>query len=61
MAKTKKEPKETRWQTHVYLTPDDFMRLKHIADTESRSMTGQIEYFLRRGIADYELVNPKQV
>lgn len=49
----KKEPKQQRWQTHVYLTVDDFMRLKEIADKESRSCTMQIEYFLRKALANY--------
>ena len=49
----KKEPKEARWQTHVYLNEGDFLRLKAIADKESRSTTMQIEYFLRKAIANY--------
>lgn len=53
MAKVKKEPKPERWQTHVYLSADDFVRLKQIADQESRSTTMQIEYFLRQAIANY--------
>lgn len=54
MTKAKKAPKPERWQTHVYLSADDFADLKKIADAESRSTTGQIEYFLRRAIADYK-------
>lgn len=49
MANKKKE----RWQTHVYLTEDDFASLKMIADKESRSTTMQIEYFLRQAISAY--------
>lgn len=52
--------KKDRWQTHVYLTEDDFLRLKQIAEKESRSTTMQIEYFLRQAIADYgEVVRPR--
>lgn len=53
MSAVKKAPKSTRWQTHVYLSEDDFMKLKEIADKESRSTTMQIEYFLRKAIASY--------
>lgn len=58
--KVAKEPKPERWQTHVYLTADDFANLKKIADKESRSTTGQIEFFLRKSIASYldEKVTP---
>lgn len=51
VAKVKKEAKPVRWQTHVYLSEDDSMRLKQIAEQESRSATMQIEYFLRWAIA----------
>lgn len=56
-AKVKKEPKATRWQTHVYLSEDDFMKLKKIAEAESRSTTMQIEYFLRQALAKYPLTS----
>lgn len=52
-AKVKKEPKPVRWQTHVYLSESDFMKLKRIADAESRSTTMQIEYFLRQALSKY--------
>ena len=45
--------KSDRWQTHVYLSEDDFLRLREIAEKESRSTTMQIEYFLRQAIASY--------
>ena len=51
MAPVKKE----RWQTHVYLSEDDFVRLKSIAEKESRSTTMQIEFFLRKAIANYQI------
>lgn len=54
MAKVKKQPKPERWQTHVYLTLDDALKLKQIADAESRSVTMQIEYFLRQAIANHK-------
>lgn len=55
--KAKKEPKATRWQTHVYLSEDDFVKLKKIAEAESRSTTMQIEYFLRQALAKYPLTS----
>jgi len=54
MSAVNKTPKPVRWQTHVYLSEGDFMRLKEIADKESRSTTMQIEYFLRKAIASYQ-------
>jgi hypothetical protein len=45
--------KKYRWQTHVYLCEDDFVRLREIAEKESRSTTMQIEFFLRKAIAEY--------
>ena len=60
MAKVNKEPKPERWQTHVYLSADDFVELKKIADRESRSTTMQIEYFLRQAIANYQTPERKQ-
>jgi hypothetical protein len=45
--------RKERWQTHVYLTEDKFLELKRIAEQESRSTTGQIEYFLNRSIEAY--------
>jgi len=49
--KPPKEPKEERWQTHVYLTPADFKKLAEIAERESRSVTGQIQHYIRMGLA----------
>jgi hypothetical protein len=46
--------RKERWQTHVYLTEEDFIALKEIADKESRSTTMQIEYFLRKAIAEHK-------
>jgi hypothetical protein len=46
-------PRKERWQTHVYLTEEKFVALKQIAEAESRSTTGQIEYFLNRAIEAY--------
>ena len=54
MARVKKEPKPERWQTHVYLSAEDLVRLKQVADQESRSVTSQIEYFLRQALAAYK-------
>jgi hypothetical protein len=50
MTKPPKPPKEERWQTHVYLSPADFKRLAEIAERESRSVTGQIQYYIRQGL-----------
>lgn len=44
-----------RWQTHVYLDEADYQALKTIADRESRSVTGQIEHFIRKGIRETRL------
>lgn len=41
-----------RWQTHVYLSEADYLELKTIAERESRSVTGQIEHFIRNGIRE---------
>lgn len=55
-AGTRRVRKE-RWQTHVYLSEEDFVALKEIADKESRSTTMQIEFFLRQALYEYRLVN----
>jgi hypothetical protein len=46
-------------ETHVYLSSDDFVKLKQIADAESRSTTMQIEYFLRQAIGKYSVSSGK--
>lgn len=50
VAKPPKEAAEPRWQTHVYLSEADYAALKAVADRESRSMTMQIQHFIRLGI-----------
>ena len=50
VVKPRKEAQEPRWQTHVYLSEDDYAALKAVADRESRSMTMQIQHFIRMGI-----------
>jgi hypothetical protein len=49
-AKVKKPRKEAepRWQTHVYLSEADYAALKSTADRESRSLTMQIQHFIRQ-------------
>jgi hypothetical protein len=49
--KPHKEASEPRWQTHVYLSEADYAQLKQLADSESRSVTMQIQHFIRQGIA----------
>lgn len=46
----RKETREPRWQTHVYLDEADYIALKQIADRESRSVTMQLQHFVRLGI-----------
>lgn len=48
--KPRKETKEPRWETHVYLNEADYLELKRIADQESRSVTMQLQHFVRLGI-----------
>lgn len=42
--------KESRWETHVYLTVADYDLLKQIADRESRSVTMQIQHYIRTAL-----------
>jgi hypothetical protein len=51
VTKSRKEASEARWQTHVYLSEADYTLLKAIADRDSRSLTMQIQHFIRQGIA----------
>lgn len=50
VAKPRKIAQGPRWQTHVYLSEADYSELKAIADRESRSLTMQIQHFIRQGI-----------
>ncbi len=50
----KKKAKEPRWETHVYLTEQDYNLVKQIADEESRSVTMQIQHFIRTGLRVYD-------
>ena len=53
VAKVKKARKEAdpRWQTHVYLSEADYTKLKAVAERDSRSITMQIQHYIRQGIA----------
>lgn len=51
VTKPRKEASEPRWQTHVYLTETDYAALKVVADRDSRSLTMQIQHYIRQGIA----------
>jgi hypothetical protein len=55
--KPPKKAKEPRWETHVYLNEADYLALKRIADQESRSVTMQLQHFVRLGIRS---ATPKQ-
>ncbi len=50
--KPRKEEATPRWQTHVYLSEADYLALKAIAERDSRSVTMQIEHFVRNGIRE---------
>ena len=45
--KTTKKSKAERWQTHVYLDEEDRKLLLEIAERESRSVTMQIQHYIR--------------
>jgi hypothetical protein len=45
--RTAKKSRDRRWQTHVYLDEDDYKQLREVADRESRSVTMQIQYYVR--------------
>ena len=52
VTKPRKEDAAPRWQTHVYLSEADYLELKAVAERESRSVTMQIEHFVRKGIRE---------
>lgn len=43
---------EPRWETHVYLSEADYSKLKAVAEQESRSITMQIQHFIRVGLSN---------
>lgn len=51
VTKPRKDSPEPRWQTHVYLSEADYTKLKAVADRDSRSLTMQIQHYIRQGIA----------
>jgi len=53
--------KSVRAATQIRLDELLFEKLKIIAESELRTLNSQMEYFLRRGVMEYESVNGEVV
>lgn len=49
-----RKTKEPKWQTHVYLSAEQHKRLLQVAAEQCRSVTSQVEHFIRRGLDAYD-------
>ena len=46
---------QDRISTQLRIDPNVYEKIKVIADEETRSVNSQMEYFIKKGVAQYEL------